>query len=88
MNKKIMKRRSNMRTRIYLPEKTNEGIKSLAFSLISIIMAFIIGAIIISLLGLDPSKAYLAMLQGSLGNSNAIAETLVKTTPLIFTGLS
>lgn len=77
-----------MRTRIYLPEKTNEGIKSLTFSLISICMAFIIGAIIISLLGLSPVKAYLAMLQGSLGNSNAIAETLVKTTPLIFTGLS
>lgn len=77
-----------MRGKIYLPEKTTEGIKGLTFSFISICMAFIIGGIIISLMGLSPSKAYFSMLQGSLSNANAISETLVKTTPLIFTGLS
>ncbi|MDF2674678.1 MAG: inner-rane translocator [Clostridiales bacterium] len=77
-----------MRGKIYLPEKTHEGIKSLTFSFFSICLAFLIGAIIIKLLGLSPSKAYLSMILGSFGNANAIAETLVKTTPLIFTGLS
>jgi general nucleoside transport system permease protein len=77
-----------MNVRIFLPEKTTEGIKSLSLSLISILMALVIGAVIIGMLGLDPAKAYSAMLKGSLSNMNAIAETLVKTTPLIFTGLS
>lgn len=77
-----------MQGKIYLPEKTHEGIRALGFSLISICMAFIIGGIVIKLLGLSPLKAYSSMLQGSFGNTNAIAETLVKTTPLIFTGLS
>lgn len=77
-----------MNVRIFLPEKTTEGLKSLSLSLISICLALLIGAIIIGLLGLDPAKAYSAMIKGSLSNKNAIAETLVKTTPLIFTGLS
>lgn len=77
-----------MREILFLPERTKEGIRALTFSLISILAAFGIGFIIISLMGLDTASAFTSLLQGSLGNKNAISETLVKTTPLIFTGLS
>lgn len=58
------------------------------YPLISIIMALLGGGIIISALGFSPIDAYKALIKGSFGNANAIGETLVKASPLIFTGLS
>ncbi|HHY37503.1 MAG TPA: ABC transporter permease [Clostridia bacterium] len=39
-------------------------------------------------MGLDPVSAYRALVLGSVGNLNAVGETLVKAVPLMFTGLS
>jgi len=49
--------------------------------------AFAIGAIMLFLLGVNPGEAYKAMLEGAFGSSNALAETLVKATPLLLVGL-
>ncbi|MEL7608258.1 MAG: ABC transporter permease [Bacillota bacterium] len=54
----------------------------------SVVLALVIGAFFITALGFDWVFAYQSLLKGSLGSKNAIAETLLKTTPLIFTGLS
>jgi simple sugar transport system permease protein len=54
----------------------------------AILISLLMGAVIIRLLGLSPAKAYIALYKGGLGSVNAIGETLVKTTPLILTGLS
>lgn len=56
--------------------------------ILAVLLSLGLGAIIIKLIGVQPLVAYKAMYQGSLANTNAIAETLVKVTPLILTGLS
>ncbi|MGI9861749.1 ABC transporter permease [Moorella naiadis] len=64
------------------------GLKSLITPVAAIVLALILGAAAIALMGLDPLNAYQSMLQGALGSTNGIGETMVKATPLIFTGLS
>ncbi len=49
--------------------------------------ALAIGAVSLLLLGVNPLEAYKAMFDGAFGNGNAIAETLVKATPLLLIGL-
>jgi simple sugar transport system permease protein len=53
----------------------------------SVLLALIAGGIIVAFFGFNPFDAGLNLLKGSFGNLNAIGESLVKTTPLIFTGL-
>ena len=52
------------------------------------IFALLFSIVIILLMGLNPITAFYALLQGSIGSFNSIGETIVKMTPLIFTGLS
>jgi simple sugar transport system permease protein len=54
----------------------------------SVLLAFLAGGIIIALFGFNPLDAGLNLLMGSFGSMNAIGESLVKTIPLIFTGLA
>ncbi|MBU5434100.1 ABC transporter permease [Pseudoflavonifractor sp. MSJ-37] len=56
--------------------------------ILAIVFALLVGAILIVVMGLDVTTAYPALLQGAFGSKNAIGETIVKTTPLIFTALS
>ena len=51
-------------------------------------LAFVAGGIILYLSGVDPVEAYELMLKGSFGTKRAIAETLVKTIPLLTAGLA
>jgi general nucleoside transport system permease protein len=46
-----------------------------------------IGAVMLQLLGANPIDAYSAMARGAFGSTNAIADTMVKATPLLFVGL-
>jgi ABC-type uncharacterized transport system permease subunit len=62
-----------------------EFIISLAMS---IILAFIIGAIIILANGKSPIEAYASLINGSLGSPYKIANTFAKTVPLVITGLA
>lgn len=61
---------------------------SIKFPLISILLAFLVGSIFIIMTGNSPLVAYGALFGGSLAGLNRFGETLLKTTPLIFTGLS
>ncbi len=56
--------------------------------LVAVILALLVGALVISVMGIDPWGAYKSLFIGSLVGKNAIAETLVKTIPLLFTALS
>jgi simple sugar transport system permease protein len=49
--------------------------------------ALAIGAIMLALLGANPLDAYRSMLEGAFGSKNAIADTLVKATPLLLVGV-
>ena len=55
--------------------------------LMATLAALAVGAGMLLLLDADPLKAYGAMAEGAFGSSNALAETLVKATPLLFVGL-
>jgi len=57
------------------------------FPVMAILAAFAIGAIMLFLLGADPGDAYKAMFEGAFGSANALAETMVKATPLLLVGL-
>ncbi len=46
-----------------------------------------VGAIILLFLGVNPIQAYSAMLVGAFGSANALAETLVKATPLLLVAI-
>lgn len=56
--------------------------------LITLALALVIGGIIMQVSGKDALNAYSVLLQSALGNERAIADTLLKATPLIFTGLA
>lgn len=57
-------------------------------TLCSIVLALLIGAVVILLGKNNPILAYEALLTGSLGSKPAVAETLLRATPLILTGLA
>ena len=48
--------------------------------------ALLVGAIMLLFLGVNPLQAYAAMVEGAAGSTNAVADTLVKATPLLFVG--
>jgi general nucleoside transport system permease protein len=61
------------------------------FSLLSptlaVIAALLVGAVMLLLLRVSPAAAYAAMAEGAFGSANAIADSIVKATPLLFVGV-
>lgn len=49
--------------------------------------ALAVGAVMLLLLGANPIAAYTALLNGAFGSQNALADTIVKATPLLLVGL-
>jgi ABC-type uncharacterized transport system permease subunit len=54
---------------------------------IATLAALAVGAIMLLVLGVNPLEAYAALWDGAFGSSNALAETLVKATPLLLVAL-
>ncbi|MCC6146537.1 MAG: ABC transporter permease [Anaerolineaceae bacterium] len=67
------------------------GIGDLALSgvrpLIGISLGLLAGAVLIAISGVNPFTAYVAMLQGALGSPQAIANVLVRASPLLLGGV-
>ena len=57
-------------------------------SVSAVIAAILLGMVLILLMGQNPIVAFGALLEGAFGSANSFAETLVKVTPLLFTGMS
>ncbi len=57
-------------------------------SLLAILLALAIGALLIWISGYDVSQAYRSLFDGAFGNFYNISQTLLKMIPLIFTGLA
>ena len=55
--------------------------------LIAVLAALVIGAFILWVQGVNPWEAYKAMFGGAFGSKNGIADTLVKSIPLMLVGL-
>ncbi len=64
-----------------------DSLYSFLMPLLAITAALIVAAVMLFFLDASPIDAYEALYDGSLGNTNSIAETLVKATPLIFVGI-
>lgn len=75
-----MKKNENNRMKVFF-----EGVK---FPLLAVLLSFIVGAIFILLAGKNPVVAYYELFRGSLGSIPRVGETLLMSTPLIFTGLA
>ncbi len=58
------------------------------YTLIAIIIGFIIGAIFLTIAGISPATAYGKLIDGVFGKPKYMVWTLVYASPLIFTGLS
>lgn len=56
--------------------------------ILAVLLALLVGALLIIAYGSDPLKAYAAMLNGAVGSAAAIANTGVRTAPLLLGGLA
>src|SRR6266403_1972874 len=63
-------------------------LRELIFPLIAVVAAFIVGGILILLVGDNPIEAYRLLLGSALSWPDGIGYTLFHATPLIFTGLA
>lgn len=68
-------------------EKRTASAFGMFSSLIAIALALAAGALVMALVGINPLVAYGHLLVGAFGSKTAIANTLVKTTPLLIAGL-
>ncbi len=57
-------------------------------ALISIVIAFVIGGLLLLTNGRDPLAAYASLWDGAFGNFSRFTETLVKTTPFLILAIS
>lgn len=69
-------------------KKKSTANNAILFSLISIILGLMVGAIALLIAGFNPIEAYSAMITGVIGKPKFIAWTIIRSTPLILTGLS
>lgn len=57
-------------------------------SIVSLLIAIVVSAIVMAACGYNPFEAYGAIFKGAFGSQRAIVQTLTQATPLIFTGLA
>ncbi len=78
----------SMEKRFALEQQRVDRAIKIATPFISVAIAVLIGSVIILLTGGNPVEAFSAMFQGAFGTQRAIGETLLRATPLMFTGLA
>ena len=54
----------------------------------SVLVALLVGAVPLLMVGVNPFEAYAKLFQGAFGSLNSLAEVGVKAAPLLFTGLA
>ena len=55
---------------------------------LAIFLGFVVGAIVFAMSGFDPIQAYTSLFTGTLGRPRNIVQVLIRSTPIILTGLS
>src|SRR5688572_26005505 len=63
-------------------------LRELLFPLIAVVSAFVVGGVLVLLIGDNPIEAYRLLLGSALSWPDGIGYTLFHATPLIFTGLA
>lgn len=62
------------------------GVASIVPGVLALLVAMGLAALLAALAGADPGRAIAALFQGALGSAADMAQTLVRTTPLLLTG--
>ena len=62
--------------------------KPITAILLSVVFGFIVGAIVLAITGYNPIQAFGALFNGIFSKPKYVANTLIKSTPIILTGLS
>lgn len=62
--------------------------KKIIISVLSIILGLVIGGIVLKIAGISPLEAYSVMWEGAFSRPNYISYIIIRSTPLILTGLS
>jgi len=73
--------------KLFSSEKLKRELESGLVPIISILLAFVIGGIIMAVLGANPFTAIKYLFKGAFGTKANIGTTLAKATPLMFTSL-
>ena len=60
----------------------------LLYSIAAVILSLVVAAVVMLIAGYEPIRAFGAMYDGAFGSANALANTLSKSIPLIFTGFA
>ena len=71
-----------------LNKRMKMACESAAFPIVAILLALLVSFIIMLCMGYNAPKAMSCLASGAFGSRNAVAETFVKATPLIFLSLS
>lgn len=70
-----------------LNRQSLERVLTALMPFIAVLVAFLIGAVILLIQGVNPLTAYQSMIVGAFGNKNGLSDTLVKAIPLMLVGL-
>jgi ABC-type uncharacterized transport system permease subunit len=62
-------------------------VRSLVTSLLSVLLALLVGAVVLGIAGASPTEAYRAMVRGAFGSEFAASQVLVRMVPLLTIGL-
>lgn len=73
---------------VVLEQDSLRKVIKFATPFISVAIAVLIGSIFMIAAGKDPLMAYSAMFRGAFGTQRQLGETLLRATPLMFTGLA
>jgi ABC-type uncharacterized transport system permease subunit len=63
-------------------------LKEFVVPITAVLLGIVLGGILMALTGVNPFSGYMALIKGCFGNLEYLSETIVYTTPLIFTGLA
>lgn len=55
---------------------------------LAVLASFLVGSILLLVLGINPIEAYTALVTGAFGNQRLVTTTVIKSVPLMFTGLA
>ncbi|MBR3318871.1 MAG: ABC transporter permease [Atopobiaceae bacterium] len=59
-----------------------------AAALLAVLVGFIVSAIVLAIAGYNPIQAFAALFKGAFGRPKYVANTIIKATPILLTGVS
>ena len=79
---------SQIRTAMGRATDAIDTLRAIVFQVVAILFAFIVGAVVLYVTGYSPVDAYTAMASGAFGDIFGVGQTLMQSTPIIFTSLA